>query len=156
MSRTTFFTSTAARNNGNTPNLDSESNESLNGTSVQGEGTREVRLISRRGWNHLPNSLGNTIAAFNNLFQLTSSASNSSTLNSFETSSSSNISSDYAFREWQPQRRQITGQNRSKTVYRIFCGFCSSIVCNRGMRAILLADLKVELFSTDSPPHKKY
>ena len=38
---------------------------------------------------------------------------------------------------------------RSKAVCLLECGFCSSEICRRGMRAILLADTSVELYSTD-------
>ncbi|KAI8980398.1 protein FAM72 [Pilobolus umbonatus] len=40
-----------------------------------------------------------------------------------------------------------------KPVYRLTCRHCSSSVCARGMKAILLADTAVELFSTDTPSH---
>ncbi|KAG4089898.1 protein FAM72 [Neocallimastix lanati (nom. inval.)] len=40
----------------------------------------------------------------------------------------------------------------SKTVYELSCKHCSTVVCNRGMKAILLGDTRVELYSTDSPP----
>ncbi|KAI9491472.1 FAM72 protein-domain-containing protein [Zychaea mexicana] len=38
-----------------------------------------------------------------------------------------------------------------KPVYRLLCKHCRTIVCARGMRAILLADTKIELYSTDIP-----
>ena len=38
-----------------------------------------------------------------------------------------------------------------KPVYRLLCRHCKTIVCARGMRAILLADTKIELYSTDIP-----
>jgi hypothetical protein len=41
---------------------------------------------------------------------------------------------------------------RNKIVYKLNCAYCKIPVCDRGMRAILLADTKVELFSTDIPP----
>ncbi|KAI8847175.1 protein FAM72 [Chytridium lagenaria] len=43
-------------------------------------------------------------------------------------------------------------QFRSKTVCLLSCVHCDQIACNRGMKAILLADTKIELFSTDIPP----
>ncbi|KAH6577084.1 hypothetical protein BASA50_000047 [Batrachochytrium salamandrivorans] len=42
---------------------------------------------------------------------------------------------------------------RSKIVYVLSCGHCSGQVCQRGMKAILLADTNIELFSTDSTPY---
>ena len=39
-----------------------------------------------------------------------------------------------------------------KVVMELNCKFCSSKICRRGMRALLLADTKTELFSTDLPP----
>ncbi|KAJ8047645.1 Protein FAM72A [Holothuria leucospilota] len=42
-----------------------------------------------------------------------------------------------------------------KTVLKVRCRFCQSIVCNRGMKAVLLADTKQELFSTDAPVQMK-
>ncbi|TPX66158.1 hypothetical protein SpCBS45565_g04637 [Spizellomyces sp. 'palustris'] len=43
---------------------------------------------------------------------------------------------------------------RSKTVCTLSCRHCDSVVCSRGMKAILLGDLRVELYSTDTPPSK--
>ncbi|KAI8622033.1 FAM72 protein-domain-containing protein [Chytriomyces sp. MP71] len=43
-------------------------------------------------------------------------------------------------------------QFRSKAVCELFCRHCDEVVCTRGMKAILLGDTRVELFSTDSPP----
>ncbi|KAJ3185359.1 Protein fam72a [Gaertneriomyces sp. JEL0708] len=44
-------------------------------------------------------------------------------------------------------------QFRTKVVCELACRHCSSNVCRRGMRAILLADMNIELFSTDIPPN---
>ena len=41
---------------------------------------------------------------------------------------------------------------RNKIVYKLNCAYCKIPVCDRAMRAILLADTKIELFSTDIPP----
>lgn len=41
---------------------------------------------------------------------------------------------------------------RNKIVYKLNCAYCKNPVCDRAMRAILLADTKIELFSTDIPP----
>ena len=41
---------------------------------------------------------------------------------------------------------------RNKIVYKLECAFCTLPVSHRTMKAILLADTKVELFSTDIPP----
>lgn len=41
---------------------------------------------------------------------------------------------------------------RNKIVYRLNCAYCCTPVCERAMRAILLADTKIELYSTDIPP----
>lgn len=41
---------------------------------------------------------------------------------------------------------------RYKTVCSLKCRQCSQSLCDRGMKAILLADTKVELYSTDAPP----
>ncbi|KAF9169360.1 Protein fam72a, partial [Mortierella sp. AD011] len=42
--------------------------------------------------------------------------------------------------------------NQSKTVCRMDCRYCSAVICLRGMKAMLLADTTVELYSTDHPP----
>ena len=44
-------------------------------------------------------------------------------------------------------------QFKSKVVQHLSCGHCHAQVCRRGMKAILLADTQVELFSTDAPPN---
>lgn len=46
-------------------------------------------------------------------------------------------------------------QFRSKVVCNLECKYCCENVCHRGMKAILLADMAVELFSTDLPPESK-
>ncbi|KAJ3084269.1 Protein fam72a [Rhizoclosmatium hyalinum] len=46
----------------------------------------------------------------------------------------------------------VRRQFRGKVVCNLSCGDCGVLVCKRGMKAILLADTTVELFSTDSPP----
>lgn len=43
-------------------------------------------------------------------------------------------------------------QFRAKVVCELECLHCKTRVCDRGMKAILLADMAVELFSTDTPP----
>ncbi|KAG0067218.1 Protein fam72a [Linnemannia elongata] len=43
-------------------------------------------------------------------------------------------------------------QFRAKAVCRLTCKSCLSDVCMRGMKAILLADSRIELYSTDRPP----
>lgn len=48
--------------------------------------------------------------------------------------------------------RQQYSPLRHKVVYLLHCAYCSQRVCNRAMKAILLADTKIELYSTDIPP----
>ncbi|KAJ3173019.1 Protein fam72a [Geranomyces variabilis] len=43
-------------------------------------------------------------------------------------------------------------QFRSKAVCKLFCRHCANVMCRRGMKAILLGNTKVELYSTDTPP----
>lgn len=38
---------------------------------------------------------------------------------------------------------------RNEDVYTLDCQFCLSVVCNRGMKSFLIADEKIELYSTD-------
>ncbi|KAJ3329211.1 Protein fam72b [Blyttiomyces sp. JEL0837] len=47
---------------------------------------------------------------------------------------------------------RIRQQFRSKIVCQLTCAHCGSVCCTRGMKAILLADMNIELFSTDLPP----
>ncbi|KAI8847147.1 FAM72 protein-domain-containing protein [Chytridium lagenaria] len=46
----------------------------------------------------------------------------------------------------------LRSQFRTKVVCDLRCRDCMTVVCQRGMRAILLADTNVELYSTDCPP----
>jgi hypothetical protein len=46
----------------------------------------------------------------------------------------------------------IHPQFRSKAVCILYCSHCSTKLCQRGMRAILLGNSNVELFSTDRQP----
>lgn len=41
-----------------------------------------------------------------------------------------------------------------KPVYKLNCRHCSTAVCARGMKAILLADTAIELYSTDTPSQR--
>lgn len=50
--------------------------------------------------------------------------------------------------------RRIHPAFQSKTVVKLECKYCERSICARGMRALLLADTKVELYSTDLPPEK--
>ena len=43
---------------------------------------------------------------------------------------------------------------RRKVVYNLECSSCGSTLCRRGMQAVLLADTKTEMFSTDVPVEK--
>lgn len=45
-------------------------------------------------------------------------------------------------------------QLRRKHVYELNCKYCCQKISERAMRAILLSDVKIELFSTDSPPRQ--
>lgn len=49
-------------------------------------------------------------------------------------------------------RQQQTSPLRNKIVYQLRCQYCLQRVCTRAMKAILLADTKIELYSTDIPP----
>ncbi|KAK1347843.1 FAM72-like protein [Hamiltosporidium tvaerminnensis] len=40
---------------------------------------------------------------------------------------------------------------KNKSVYVLHCSDCNAVLCKRGMRAMLLADINVQLFSTDRP-----
>ena len=40
----------------------------------------------------------------------------------------------------------------NKPVYELRCSQCMGLLCVRGMKAILLSDVSVELYSTDLPP----
>ena len=59
----------------------------------------------------------------------------------------------YLARSRPTERAQSRPQFRSKVVCLLSCKHCEVEVCKRGMKAILLADMNVELFSTDSPPY---
>ncbi|KAG4093094.1 hypothetical protein H8356DRAFT_949663 [Neocallimastix lanati (nom. inval.)] len=41
---------------------------------------------------------------------------------------------------------------KSKSVCQLNCRYCQGVLCRRGMKAILLADTRVELYSTDAAP----
>ena len=51
----------------------------------------------------------------------------------------------------QQQRSNHAPFNPLKPVYKLLCRYCHNMVCARGMRAILLADTNIELYSTDIP-----
>lgn len=56
-------------------------------------------------------------------------------------------------RRSQESRRNVATMHpsfRSKTVCQLGCNFCRTSICKRGMKAILLADTSVELYSTDN------
>ncbi|KAG1184052.1 hypothetical protein G6F62_010497 [Rhizopus arrhizus] len=43
-----------------------------------------------------------------------------------------------------------------KPVYKLACKHCHTVVCARSMKAILLADTRIELYSTDTPSQSMY
>ncbi|XP_006000446.1 protein FAM72A [Latimeria chalumnae] len=45
-----------------------------------------------------------------------------------------------------------TSTFKNKCVSVLCCNFCDHILCTRGMKAVLLADAEIELYSTDIPP----
>lgn len=47
---------------------------------------------------------------------------------------------------------RVNNALRNKIVFKLNCAYCKIPVCDRAMRAILLSDTKVELYSTDIPP----
>jgi len=59
-------------------------------------------------------------------------------------------------------RRRSTARHASgahpsfmqKSVVKLTCRYCERNICHRGMKAILLADTKVELYSTDTIPDR--
>lgn len=48
----------------------------------------------------------------------------------------------------------IHPQFRFKAVCKLNCKHCGTFICHRGMKAILLGDTKVQLYSTDVPPRQ--
>ncbi|KAM9534676.1 protein FAM72A-like isoform 2-T2 [Salvelinus alpinus] len=46
-----------------------------------------------------------------------------------------------------------TSNFKNKCVTQVNCIYCESLLCTRGMKAVLLADTEIELFSTDIPPN---
>jgi hypothetical protein len=50
------------------------------------------------------------------------------------------------------QNPTIHPQFRSKAVCSLFCCHCDTNLCERGMRAILLGNTSIELYSTDKSP----
>ncbi|XP_016085426.1 protein FAM72A-like isoform X2 [Sinocyclocheilus rhinocerous] len=46
-----------------------------------------------------------------------------------------------------------TSNFKNKCVTQVNCIYCDSLLCMRGMKAVLLADTEIELFSTDIPPN---
>jgi hypothetical protein len=51
-----------------------------------------------------------------------------------------------------PRTTRHVSPLRNKVVYQLQCRYCVQRVCTRAMKAILLADTKIELYSTDIPP----
>uniref|UniRef100_A0AAZ3RND2 Uncharacterized protein n=1 Tax=Oncorhynchus tshawytscha TaxID=74940 RepID=A0AAZ3RND2_ONCTS len=47
-----------------------------------------------------------------------------------------------------------TSNFKNKCVTQVNCIYCESLLCTRGMKAVLLADTEIELFSTDIPPNR--
>lgn len=48
--------------------------------------------------------------------------------------------------------RRLHPAFQSKAVVKLECAYCERLLCMRGMKALLLADTNVELYSTDLPP----
>ncbi|KAI7855864.1 FAM72 protein-domain-containing protein [Circinella umbellata] len=83
---------------------------------------------------------------------------NNNTNNNTTTDSTTNINNNRNNNTTLSSTNNINNNNVNTTrvsplkpVYRLLCKHCRTIVCARGMRAILLADTKIELYSTDIP-----
>lgn len=60
--------------------------------------------------------------------------------------------SSHHYRRWAEQANMnLNSATPIKPVYKLTCRHCSTAVCARGMKAILLADTSIELYSTDTP-----
>lgn len=72
----------------------------------------------------------------------------------FSPSSDSSVSSNNSnnVNNQRTTNNNLHSQFHSKVVCQLSCKSCDSLLCRRGMKAILLADTKVELYSTDTPP----
>lgn len=64
----------------------------------------------------------------------------------------SNIQNNIGVNPAATSRPNNSNALRNKIVYKLNCAYCKNSVCERAMRAILLADTKIELYSTDIPP----
>ena len=51
-------------------------------------------------------------------------------------------------------RKSLHPTFQKKRVVELSCRYCGNVVCDRGMKAILLADTAVELYSTDLAPER--
>ncbi|KAK3811030.1 MAG: FAM72 protein-domain-containing protein [Benniella sp.] len=65
------------------------------------------------------------------------------------TGQSSDSSLSWSNSQYGRRARSSVGR---KEVVRMACGFCETVICERGMRAQLLADQSVALLSTDDDP----
>ncbi|KAJ3174364.1 Protein fam72a [Geranomyces variabilis] len=112
-----------------------------------GGGSDGGSLGPRRDFNNSARSNGglNAGTANSSSLQASSSSSPGDLLSPSSPSSASGSSLSHS---------QQHPQFRGKMVCTLSCRHCANQVCSRGMKAILLGDLRVELYSTDSPPSK--
>ncbi|KAJ3389205.1 Protein fam72a [Lobulomyces angularis] len=142
----------------------------LETTSSRNQSQSELVTEDAYSYTHPPSVSTGTSRPISQTPHLSSARTNSATSIIVPSQGSHTISSSSSFSEYQNARiniqpagifersfltatsSQARPQFRSKAVCQLSCKYCGNGVCRRGMKAILLADMAVELFSTDMPP----
>ncbi|RIB25510.1 FAM72 protein [Gigaspora rosea] len=91
-------------------------------------------------------------AGVNNSNDSSNSQETNDNVSSTTSTTTSTTTSATTHRNTQLQDNDPNIRSRSKAVCKLNCTYCDSRVCVRGMKAMLLADTRVELYSTDVPP----
>ncbi|CAI2170491.1 7934_t:CDS:2 [Funneliformis geosporum] len=161
-----IFTFTASTAFSTSPTATSSTSAS---SSTSSPSTRWVRRLHHRQRNHRERNLlfsrmihaagggGNSNSDSNNIISNGSNinGNNSSTIPSTvpsTTLSTSSSSSPIIQSQDDDDLQSMHHHFRSKTVCKLNCAHCNNSVCVRGMKAMLLADTRIELYSTDVPP----
>ncbi|EXX55481.1 hypothetical protein RirG_225130 [Rhizophagus irregularis DAOM 197198w] len=103
---------------------------------------------------HAAGGGGNSNSGSNNINSNGSNinGNNSSTISSTVPSTTLSTSSSSSNIQDDDDLQNMHHHFRSKTVCKLNCAHCDNSVCARGMKAMLLADTRIELYSTDVPP----
>ena len=119
----------------------------------QQNGTRASVLSNAFPTSFLQNARTNRLSEYMSMLSIPNLSTNSLTLSN-RGGTQSHTSANHVAVPSPGTSASVHPSFRSKAVCALGCRFCRKDICRRGMKAILLSDTRVELYSTDVVPPK--